>query len=70
MAVHLKKQTHLSAFISGFGQVKSFPCGVPELMNGIISRITVMLDWNQLKAVFGSAVGSLGGDGHSCLVIG
>lgn len=70
MPVHLKKETHLSVFISGFWQVKSFPYGVPEPMNGIISRFTVMLHWNQLKAVFGSVVGSLDGDGHSYLVIG
>lgn len=70
MPVHLKKETHLSVFITGFWQVKSFSCGIPELMNGIISRITVMLHWNQLKAVFRSVVGSLDGDGHSYLVIG
>ena len=70
MPVHLKKQTHLSVFISGFRQVKSFPCGDPELMELPPESITVMLDWKQFKAVFGSAVGSLDGDGHSCLVIG
>ena len=68
MPVHLKKQTHLPVFISGFWQVKSFPCGDRELME--LPPESVMLYWKQFKAVFGSAVGSLDGDGHSCLVIG